>query len=83
MFEDLDDKLELDLFTQAAPDDYVEDSTETKYANKKKMSEVSILRGDLLYVRSGGVNCAGGIAFWGAVQAAGAASVPLEEIPSV
>lgn len=41
MFEELDDKLELDLFNQTAPDDYVEDSTESKYAAKKKMSEVS------------------------------------------
>lgn len=40
MFEELDDKLELDLFNQTAPDDYVEDSTESKLAAKKKMSEV-------------------------------------------
>lgn len=41
MFEELDDKLELDLFNKTQPDDFVEDSTENKYANKKKMSEVS------------------------------------------
>lgn len=40
MFEELDDKLELDLFNKTQPDDFVEDSTENKYANKKKMSEV-------------------------------------------
>lgn len=43
MFEDLDDKLELDLFNKTAPDDFVEDSTENKYANKKKMSDVSTI----------------------------------------
>lgn len=42
MFEELDDKLELDLFNKTQPDDFVEDSTENKYANKKKMSEVKV-----------------------------------------
>lgn len=40
MFEELDDKLELDLFNKTQPDDFVEDSMENKYAHKKKMSEV-------------------------------------------
>ena len=43
MFEELDDKLELDLFNKTQPDDFVEDSTENKLANKKKMSEVSTI----------------------------------------
>lgn len=46
MFEDLDDKLELDLFNKTAPDDFVEDLTENKYANKKKMSDVSTKSGN-------------------------------------
>lgn len=41
MFEELDDKLELDLFNKTQPEDFVEDTTDNKYANKKKMSEVS------------------------------------------
>lgn len=40
MFEELDDKLELDLFNKTQPDDFVEDTTDAKYAHKKKMSEV-------------------------------------------
>lgn len=40
MFEELDDKLELDLFNKTQPEDFVEDTTDNKYANKKKMSEV-------------------------------------------
>lgn len=41
MFEELEDNLEMDLFNKTMPDDIVEDSTENKYTNKKKMSDVS------------------------------------------